>query len=544
MHTLTAQVTSALLQDLGLESLPKEFPDRNSEFPARYLAYNFVRKLEPFSRKTDVPVAVLRNSLATFMEAEYRCRVMNHHGRMYSTLREEDQTYFTEAFRLAKIWINRTMSGYWPRWENARYTGGASRNCSRDRSLPALKWSGYAERSNLSATRPALAVINDYIKPEFSPSDWRERDIDIVDDSRFDFVAKTAKAVRFMAMEPEYNMLAQKCVGDCIRAALHAQGINLDDQRPNQELAYLGSIFRTRATLDQSSASDCISLFLLRLLPERVRDWVLACRTPATSVAGSRLVLEKIATMGNGFIFELQSLIFAAFAHACTQLSGGRECDIAVFGDDIIVSTPVAQPLMDTLEYYGLLPNLEKSYWAEDEPFRESCGKHWFAGRDVTPFYVKEPLGPLRTLFRAYNGLKEWTMRTGIPLNRTLATILAAIPKKDRVIVPPSFSNDCGLHTPVSGCTFPKRTIRHGDIRYSFKCLVDVSEDVTARLDDEVKLRYWLFEPPAELIPRHLYPASRLMGYPREAKRYVRGLGGESRPEVWARREAGPGDAP
>lgn len=544
MHTLTAQVTLALLSDLGLEEVPRVLPNRDHEFPSRYLAYNFVRKLEPFSQKSDVPVEVLRKSLSAFTEAEYRCKVMNHHGRMWSAIDREDHAYFTEAFRLAKQWINATMSDYWPRWEDARYTGGASRNCSRKRSLAVLKWSGFAERSNLSATAPARAIIDDYLVPTLSPMDWAQHDVDIVDDSRFDFVQKTATTVRFMAMEPEYNMLAQKCVGDCIRAALCNVGINLNDQRPNQELSRLGSVFRTRATLDQTSASDCISLFLLKLLPERMQDWVMCTRTPNTRVGDVKWKLEKVATMGNGFIFELQSLIFAAFSHACTVLSGGRECDIAVYGDDIIVSTPVALPLMRTLEYYGLVPNMEKSYWDEDEPFRESCGKHWLAGRDVTPFYVKEPLGSLQSLFRAYNGLKEWTQRTGIPTPKALQLILAAIPRKDRVLVPPSFSIDSGLHYPCSGCVFPKRVIRHGDIRYRFRCLVDVSIDITDRLDDEVKYRHWLYEPWAELLPRHLYPKSDLAGYPREVRRYSSVSREATRVMVWADREVGPGDLP
>jgi len=530
METLSsAQLRDVVSSELGLP-VPAQLPDREldgvekspEQFAKEYFLYNLLRKVEPFSRKEEVPDSVLRASLAAFADAEHNCRVMNQCGRYFSVVDEELDLLFSEASRLAKVLISRWLSDFWPDWEEARFTGGASRLSSRRFSLPALKLAGFSERGQLSITTPALPYYR-YYREGITAVD---RGYTIVDDSRFDFVAKTAKAVRFIAMEPELNMLLQKSVGDTIRAALRKAGIDLNTQRLNQDLAYHGSVFRNLGTIDLSSASDTLSIELVRqYLPKRFLRYVLDLRTPYTSVGGKKHRLEKVASMGNGFIFELQSLIYAAFAHAMTLAVGGRECDIAIYGDDIIVSGCVVEPLMQFLEWHGFCPNLEKSYWGQD-PFRESCGKHYFAGRDVTPVYVKGSLDNLPALFRLFNSLKRWEEQTGIRIPDTLALVLSYIPKRDRVLVPKTYSITAGLHFPVKGCVFPRtvyvrryqRLIRRG--RYMTEKQVDISK----RLDDEVRYVDWLRNPPEALLPlevwRKFSHRSHHHGLPRERKSY------------------------
>lgn len=509
------------------------------QFAKEYLMYNLVRKLEPFAKKSEVPVAVLRKSLTAFADAEHRCLVVNNYGCTWSPLYEKEKLFFSEALRLTKAWISRTLMDIWPRWEAASFTGGASRNCSRARSFAPLKWAGHAERDKLSATALALRIVKLEIQPCFGPS-WSDRGYSIENDSHFDFVTKDAEVVRFMAMEPEMNMLVQGCIGNAFRYALLKQGIDLNSQKRNQDLAYAGSCTGHVATLDQTSASDCIAVLMANLLPQRYKEWVLDSRTPFTTVGNRSHKLQKIATMGNGFIFELQSLIFAGFAYACTSLTGGRESDIAVYGDDIVVSTCVAEPLMQTLEYFGLIPNMKKSFWRHDDPFRESCGKHYFAGRDVTPFYVKEPLIRLRARFRALNGLYYWSQRTGVAIPRTLKYLVSLIAKGDRIIVPPSYSIDSGIHFPVSGGILPERRMSHGQARYHFEYLARRAIDITEKLSDYVKYQDWLREPPVPLIDHAVWEKALgrlctqprfvlrrravLPGVPREVRKY--GCGG------------------
>jgi len=551
-NTRVTQLHSAVLADLGLDGV-NSFPSFSSdgleklpaEFAREYLAYNLVRKVEPFTSREEVPTQIIRDSLRTFMDTEHSCTVVNRHGRFFSPVGDHtwSGSLLPEAFRLARSWISATLMDVWPRWEELHYTGGASRFSSRRYSLPMLKWSGFSERGKvLSATPHALDFLSEVI-PDYGPS-WHAERIEPVMDSRFDFVAKTAKAVRFMAMEPEVNMLLQKCVGDAIRAGLLRQGLNLNDQSPNQQISLIASMFRNQATIDLSSASDCLSLRLLGdLLPERWWSMVCALRTPQTTVGNRTHKLQKVATMGNGFIFELQTLVYASLAYACTVLFDGRVADLFVYGDDIVVSDHVAIPLMELLEVLGFQPNFEKSFHG-DVPFRESCGKHWYKGSDVTPFYIKGDLDRLDQVFRAFNGLMYWTERTGIPLVRAKRLISSWLPEKDRIIVPQSYSIDSGLHFPLARCRFPKRVVtKTGDVRFRFAAYVAESADVTERIDDMVKYNWWLRYQTAPIVDPAIWGKlhlPQLPGFPRE-RLCVRHVSPE-KGFKWACRDAGEGE--
>lgn len=564
MLTLHAQLKAAAERDLG-RSTPSTFPSQDVDtFPADYMLYNLLRKEEPFAEKDEVPTAVLRDSLSKFAESEWRCRVVNLCGRFYTPLVKEDEVFFSEAIRLARSWISRTMMEHWPSWEDARYTSGASRNSSRQQSMAYLKWAGITEKGRMSATTSALDIVESMIAPEFGSS-WKPAKVELVNDCRFDFVHKTAKAVRFITPQPEYNLLAQTCVGDCIRKALKVVGIDLDDQTRNQNLAYIGSITRDIATIDLTNSSDNIAMVHgEELLPERIMDYCLATRVTHTTVGDVSHRLNKIATMGNGFIMELQTLIYAGLAHAVTALTGGSERDIAVYGDDIVISTASAQPLMDLLVYLGMEPNFSKSYWG-DVPFRESCGKHYIAGRDVTPFYVKAPLVDedgkpcLRSVFRAINGLMYWQNRTGLRLRSTIKLLVDLLSKKDRIVVPREYSIDCGLHFAVSGCTLPKRIVTpHGDKMIEFRVLTDPVQDIRERISDDVLYYDWLRSPPKDLIPENIwskvreirfwsdryacFPRFHHSGGPRDRKSYSRVLDLETNPATWVARKCFPGN--
>lgn len=538
MQPLHARLKAACESDLGLTT-PSSFPDRNDpNFPKLYFLYNLLRKEEPYTHKSEVPVDVLRSSLCKFADSEWRCRVINQHGRFYSPIVESDDLFFREAIRLAKSWISNTMMEHYPDWSCASYTSGASRNSSRSRSMSYLKQAGVVERGNMSGTAAARYIVESFIAPTFGHH-WPSFKTDIVDDCRFDFVHKTASSVRFMAPQPELNMLAQKCVGDCIRDALFDATIDLNDQRWNQWMAWHGSVNRETATIDLSNSSDNVAIrHGSMLLPERIYDMCMATRTQYASVGAYKHQFQKLAPQGNGFIFEVQSLIYAGLCHAVTVLFGGREQDIAVYGDDIVISTNCAEPLMDLLVYLGMEPNLDKSYWGSD-PFRESCGEHYYAGLDVTPFYVKQPLTKLRPKFRAINGLKYWETRTGYRLPSAIKLLVSEVDKKDRRVVPRSYSIDCGLHFAVSGCKFPKRHVtRYGNLVLKFDTLNDKVQDIAERLSDNVLYIDWFASPPVDMIDSEIwskvcYPRNYAHGMPRVPKSYSRVLDVEKHPAQW-----------
>ena len=215
---------------------------------------------------------------------------------------------------------------------------------------------------------------------------------EIVPGNRITTVPKNAKTDRVIAIEPVLNMFLQKGIGGVIRSELRRVGINLNDQAPNQRLAKEGSITGQWATIDLSAASDSIAYELVRcLLPS---DWFAALELCRSSVgilpSGEKIFYQKFSSMGNGYTFELESLIFWALISSVESLLGRVGSGCLVYGDDIVVPTDLAPAVIEVLSYCGFSCNEKKTFI--DGPFRESCGKHYFRGTDVTPFYVRKDM--------------------------------------------------------------------------------------------------------------------------------------------------------
>lgn len=214
-----------------------------------------------------------------------------------------------------------------------------------------------------------------------------------ITDARLEFVPKNAKTDRAVMVEPPLNLLVQAAYGDYIRRKLRRVGIDLKDQSLNRGLAREASLTGALATLDLSSASDTISKELVAMLLPL--DWFLAlntCRSPVTNADGVPLRLEKFSSMGNGFTFPLQSLIFWALVSASADYIGCENPVVSVYGDDIICPVEVVPLLKSVFDYCGFVLNESKSYW--EGPFRESCGGDYYLGINIRPLFVKEAMSP------------------------------------------------------------------------------------------------------------------------------------------------------
>lgn len=211
-----------------------------------------------------------------------------------------------------------------------------------------------------------------------------------------DFVPKNAKTMRTIVKEASLNTMCQAALGDLMFSKLHAFGIDLKDQSRNQRLALQGSLDGSLATLDLSSASDTIATELVfNLLPI---DWALMlsfCRSSKAVLDGQVVCLEKFSSMGNGFTFPLESLIFWALTSSASD-----DGFASVYGDDIIVSTASVDRVMRILQIVGFTLNSEKSFWTG--PFRESCGADYIRGIDIRPIYQKKLVSPME-LYRLSN---------------------------------------------------------------------------------------------------------------------------------------------
>lgn len=213
---------------------------------------------------------------------------------------------------------------------------------------------------------------------------------DVVEGNKVTTVPKDATKDRTIAAEPTGNIFLQLGVGKLLRSILRKRcGIDLDDQTNNQRYAKIGSETGRYATLDLKSASDTVSKELVKqLLPYEWFELLESLRSPKGRIEkGDWFEYEKFSSMGNGFTFELETLIFYALAVAVAQHLGcaGR---VLVYGDDLIVPTEADQLLREVLLYCGFDVNPKKSYATGN--FRESCGRHYWNGVDVTPIYQKE----------------------------------------------------------------------------------------------------------------------------------------------------------
>jgi hypothetical protein len=207
--------------------------------------------------------------------------------------------------------------------------------------------------------------------------------------ARLSFVPKNAKTDRAICTEPQLNGMFQLAVGDVIAARLRRVGIDIRDQTPNQRAARDGSISGETATLDLTSASDTVSLGLCEhLLPPEWYDLLYRLRSCEVEVGGQIHRLAKISSMGNGFTFPLETLIFWALSSSVQEIYAHDAKDrVLVYGDDIVVASRAAVPLIGVLRDLGFVPNPSKSFWTGT--FRESCGKDYVSGIDVRPVFSR-----------------------------------------------------------------------------------------------------------------------------------------------------------
>lgn len=290
---------------------------------------------------------------------------------------------------------------------NGGFSGGASTSKNRVQGHPALKFLDKAD-----VTRPALPVFQRMI----AGTRWADHldgdvrmDPNIVKGNVLFTVPKNSDIDRVACKEPDLNMFLQKGLGNQIRACLRRVGIDLNDQSINQELARKGAITGQLMTLDLSSASDSVTYELVRrVLPPNWFFYLDLFRSHQTEIDGDIHVNEMFSSMGNGFTFELESLLFYSITRATAYFCGVRG-QLSVYGDDIIAPSELGQDLVSALAFCGFTTNESKSFMTG--PFRESCGKHWHGSCDVTPFFIRKPFRTISDLILTLNQLSSWASR-------------------------------------------------------------------------------------------------------------------------------------
>lgn len=241
--------------------------------------------------------------------------------------------------------------------------------------------------SNKYAQLSSTTRLSDVVS-KIPPNLWWEaagRIFTCCDMSRLQFVPKNAKTDRTICTEPHLNIFYQLGVGKLLRKKLRKIGINLNDQAELNSFLAQKAYEWGLATIDLSAASDTIARVLVELLlPERWVHLLYLGRTDTTMLKdGERIHLEKWSSMGNGYTFELETLIFWALS----QVAAGSGELVYAYGDDIICPQRHANAVVELLEFSGFRVNEEKSFLSGC--FFESCGTDWFLGEDVRPVYFR-----------------------------------------------------------------------------------------------------------------------------------------------------------
>nr|UJQ85207.1 MAG: hypothetical protein 3 [Leviviridae sp.] len=217
--------------------------------------------------------------------------------------------------------------------------------------------------------------------------------------SRLICVPKTAKSPRIIAAEPSEHMFTQNLFASWLTEKFRTTPIgaflDLRDQRKSGELVLSASLNRELATIDLSSASDRLSLWVVERIfrsNPSILHAIHATRTRWLRLPnGECLELKKFASQGTALTFPVQSLVFLVIALACSGEGNPDDINsmlrlrnrVRVYGDDIIIPVHRYAATTSLLTRMGLKVNDEKSFHLGS--FRESCGVDAYKGYDVTP---------------------------------------------------------------------------------------------------------------------------------------------------------------
>lgn len=292
----------------------------------------------------------------------------------------------------------------------------------------------------------------------------------LVRGNRLSFVPKNVDTSRCICTEPVLNMFYQQGVRGILERRLRQYfGIDLSVQQEcNKDMARIGSLNGSFATIDLSSASDSVSLKMIReTFPADVVSWLELFRSPEVQLPnGDWIALEMISSMGNAYTFPLETIIFSCVVSAVynaldieMQRGYGRRCEwqpearayvqttrlpnFGVFGDDIIVVTEAYDLVVRLLNILGFRVNAEKSF--SQGPFRESCGGDYFRGYPCRGVYIKS-LRTMASRYVAINRLNQWSAEHDVPLRSTLKWLV----DKVRFLPVPLYENDdAGVKVPA-----------------------------------------------------------------------------------------------
>lgn len=391
------------LVDLGFDPLHYRHDvlvDSSAKFRNDYLATEFLSKAKFLNTGYDVRA----RSILDFHAYEAKCRATNERFRQCSA------GGFPPAIGEVLCLASRKIAGLvGPQFDvrvlfdHGSFGPGATTLLSRAEA--------YTDNKvlDLSVTPRALKYVNLDLGTSKVWNDIcrdaRVSEIRYVRGNKVTTVSKNSKTDRTIAIEPCVNLFYQKGIGAWLKGLLLKVNVDLFDQSRNQSFARM-AYSKGYATVDLKGASASISRELVwNLVPYELASVMDDLRSPLYELDGATGIYEQFSSMGNGFTFELESLIFWAISQAVIDTVRPPERGLAVFGDDIVIHQDCLPLLKTVFEFCGFELNSKKTHYLGG--FRESCGKHYFFGMDVSPIYQKERIDVLEEAYRLANRIRR-----------------------------------------------------------------------------------------------------------------------------------------
>lgn len=438
------------LVNLDIDPYARAYEGDVDRFRLDYQVVSFFKKFQGFDLDLDREALAFEKWLA----AEQSCKVVNEKLRkMWNGTEVPFSVPVIEALCLAKRKIASILGdvNFDLLVEACRFGPGS------DMSTCGGSTSAYDKFDNKGSVTPWVLSTIDDVFSEHIVQDFAHES-DLVRGNRLSFVRKNAKIDRSICVEPRWNMFLQLGIGELISKRLAKFGVDLSDQSQNQVAASRAYVDRL-STIDLSSASDTVAknlvVELLSCSDDAWLDLILSSRSPNSFYKGKWIVNEKISSMGNGYTFPLESLIFYSLAFAACRICNEDEYDIRVYGDDIIIPRGAYDTLQSILTDLGFLFNKEKSF--KDGNFFESCGEDFFCGVNVRPVLVKRPVTSIVDAYALCNSIVDLGSLWGNPefLDKRLLciwrTVLNTIPNHLRFWGPREAGSGV-LHTSFDKC--------------------------------------------------------------------------------------------
>lgn len=422
-------------------------------------------------------------AISSFRETQTRIR-----GIQWNSLSITAQ----RALDLARVYISRTLGKYHDEEHRdlCRFGKRASVGISAKKACEAERWElpltgSQGQITWFDAGMRHIDCVQEYWIGQLESDPQRSiyREVDFL---TLALVPKTFKSLRSIMPNTTIGSYMSYGLGELMRKRLKRMGYDIRTlQQRHKMLARRASEHGLFTTADLSSASDSISVALVdRLFPSDWVDVLTQSRIGAVQLPdGTKEQSETFCTMGIGYTFPLQTLVFLSLLKAIHFLVEGRRSrgTISVYGDDMIYISQIHGTVCSVFKELGFVINLDKTF--HEGYFRESCGGDYYHGMDVRPFCPQSgsAIVGLKTyeavLYKLVNGfMARWSE---YEISETLRYLLSEIGRivGRAKLVPRDFPDDSGIKVslPVLPAFLQGRTdvslpkhIGHGVFRFSY----------------------------------------------------------------------------